>query len=276
MIGKTLAFCLFATAFCAAAPAQRELPGSSPTPAKDQLVTKAVRYELDGKTFESVIVHPAKTGAPRPGILMVPNWMGPTQASLSKAMQVAGDGYVVMMVDMYGVDTRPSDAAQASAAATAVRSDRKMMRARADKALQVFRAEGKPLGLDPTKVAAIGFCFGGGTVLELGRSGADLAAIISFHGDLVSPTLADDAGKTRAKVLVCHGADDPYVPQADVQQFVAAMAKTDVDWQLLQFSGTVHSFTDPTAASDGARYHERSARRAFASMNLLLRSIWAE
>ncbi|MCB9885347.1 MAG: dienelactone hydrolase family protein [Planctomycetes bacterium] len=242
----------------------------------DRLATKTVRYELGGTTFESTIVYHREAKTKLPGILMVPNWMGPTATSLEKAKHVAIDGYEVMMVDMYGVDTRPSNAEQAGAAATLVRGDRKMMRARANKALEVFRAEGASLGLDPTRVAAIGFCFGGGTVLELGRSGADVAAIISFHGDLASPTLAEDAGKTKAKVLVCHGADDPYVPQQDVQQFIAAMAKTDVDWQLLQFSGTVHSFTDPTAASDGARYNERSARRAFASMQALLLSIWTD
>lgn len=236
--------------------------------------TRTVRYELDGTTFESVIVHQGEPDKPRPGILMVPNWMGPTAASLEKAKRIAGNDHVVMMVDMYGVGTRPKDAGEAGAAAGAVRADRAMMRARARKALDVFRAEGKALGLDPGKVAAIGFCFGGGTVLELGRAGAELDAIVSFHGDLLSPTLAQDAGKTKAKVLVCHGADDPYVPQADVQQFVDVMGKTDVDWQLVQYSGTVHSFTDPSAAADAARYNERSSNRAFESMRDLFAEVW--
>lgn len=249
---------------------------AAPLATQAVLETKTVRYELDGTSFESTIVFHAALDGPKPGILMVPNWMGPTDASLAKARRIAGDGYLVMMVDMYGIDTRPGNAGEAGAAAGAVRGDRAMMRARAGKALDVFRAEGKALGLDPTKVAAIGFCFGGGTVLELGRAGADLAAIVSFHGDLLSPTLAKDAGKTKAKVLVCHGADDPYVPQEHVQQFVEAMRATEVDWQLVQYSGAVHSFTDPTAASDGARYHERSAARAFASMNALLRSVFGD
>ncbi|MCA8953103.1 MAG: dienelactone hydrolase family protein [Planctomycetes bacterium] len=238
--------------------------------------TATVRYELDGTTFESTIVHHGDRGTKRPGILMVPNWMGPTAESLAKARRVAADGYLVMMVDMYGIDTRPTDGKAAGAAAGVVRADRAMMRGRARQALDVFRREGKALGLATDRVAAIGFCFGGGTVLELGRSGADLAAIVSFHGDLASPTLTDDAGKTVAKLLVCHGADDPYVPQADVQAFIAAYGKTDVDWQLLQLSGTVHSFTDPGSASDGARYNERSSERAFAAMRALLDSIWRD
>jgi dienelactone hydrolase len=264
MIANTSLCCLLAMAFTA------------PLCGQASLETKAVRYELGGVTFESVIVFHGTRDAAKPGILMVPNWMGPTEASLAKAKHIAADGYVVMMVDMYGVETRPGNGDEAGAAAGKVRGDRAMMRARAGKALDVFRAEGKALGLDPGKVAAIGFCFGGGTVLELGRAGADVDAIVSFHGDLVSPTLAKDAGQTKAKVLVCHGADDPYVPQKDVQQFVEAMRATDVDWQLVQYSGTVHSFTDPQAASDGARYHERSATRAFAGMNALLRSVWGD
>lgn len=255
---------------------------SAPTAAaQSKLQTKVIRYEQGGVTFESTIVY---QGAPeerapekrRPGILMVPNWMGPSKASLAKAEQLAGDRYIVMMVDMYGIEVRPTNGEQAGAAATAVRADRELMRARAIKALQVFRTEGAPLGLDADRIAAAGFCFGGGTVLELGRAGADLAAIVSFHGDLLSPTLEKDANKTKAKVLVLHGADDPYVPQKDVEKFIDTMRHTDVDWQLVQYSATVHSFTDPTASADGARYHERSAKRAFAAMEQLLRSVWPD
>lgn len=232
-----------------------------------------VRYNLDGEDFVSTVVWEAG-GEVRPGILMVPNWMGPTEASLKKARQVAQDGYVVMMVDMYGEAVRPENAEEASAAAGAVRADRAQMRARAGAGLQQLRQmEGIPL--DAEKVAAIGFCFGGGTVLELGRSGADLDAIISFHGDLLSPTLEADAGQTEASVLVLHGADDPYVPQEHVEQFVAVMRETEVDWQLIQYSNTVHSFTDPQAASPGkAEYDAQSARRAFEAMEQLLDELW--
>ena len=240
MIANVLVSCLATVALATTALCQASL------------ATKTVRYELGGTTFESTIVHHGTPDQPRPGILMVPNWMGPTEESLAQAKRIAADGYLVMMVDMYGTDTRPKNGDEAGAAAGKVRGDRTMMRARAQKALDVFRAEGKALGLDTEKVAAIGFCFGGGTVLELGRAGAELDAIVTFHGDLASPTLAADAGKTKAKVLVCHGADDPYVPQKDVQQFVAAMCTTDVDWQLVQYSGTVHSFTIIRRASSAA------------------------
>jgi len=240
-----------------------------------ELEEKTVRYSIGDTTFESVIVFDPQSEDPKPGILMIPNWLGPTNASLAKARQVAGDDYTVMMVDMYGVDTRPTGPQEASAAAGAVRADRAMMRKRAQRALDAFRAEAEAVSLDPNRVAAIGFCFGGGAVLELGRSGADLAAIVSFHGDLASPTLEEDAGETRASVLVLHGADDPYVPQKDARRFVEAMRETDVDWQFVQYGNTVHSFTDPAADSPGqAQYHPLSAARAFEAMRQLFDEIW--
>lgn len=240
--------------------------------AAHHMQTKVVSYELDGVTFESTIVYSSHTDADKPGILMVPNWMGPTQSSLEKAMKVAGDDYIVIMVDMYGVDTRPADANEAGQAAGAIRADRALMRARSAKALEVFKEQAPHL--DKNEIAAIGFCFGGGTVLELGRSGAELDAIVTFHGDLISPTLAADAAKTQAKVLVLHGADDPYVPQTDVATFVSTMQGTDVDWQLVQYSHTVHSFTNPEADSDGSRYNELSSDRSFAAMRSLFHELW--
>ncbi|MDQ8187551.1 dienelactone hydrolase family protein [Pelagicoccus sp. SDUM812002] len=242
--------------------------------ANDHISTKKVSYDIGEKSFESTLVYSADGDADKPGILMVPNWMGPTQGSLEKAMKVAGDKYVVMMVDMYGTDVRPENAQEAGAAAGSLRGNRTLMRERAAKALEVFKAEAADLGLDTSKIAAIGFCFGGGTVLELGRSGADVDAVVSFHGDLLSPTLEADASATQAKVLVLHGADDPYVPQSDVSEFVQVMSSTDVDWQLVQYSDTVHSFTNPEADSDGSRYNETSARRSFAAMETLLSEIW--
>jgi dienelactone hydrolase len=237
------------------------------------LEVKTISYELDGVTFESVITWDGHTSEARPGILMVPNWMGPTATSLKKAQSVAGEDYVVMMVDMYGVDVRPQNSDEAGAAAGVVRGDRAMMRARGLKALEQFLSQ-EDIPLKKNNIAAIGFCFGGGTVLELARAGADLDAVVSFHGDLLSPTLESDSGNITAKVLVLHGADDPFVPQDHVSAFMTAMQATDVDWQLVQFSGTVHSFTDPTASWPGqAEYNPVSAKRAFGYMNALFGEI---
>lgn len=237
---------------------------------------KEVSYNMGDKTFTGTVTWDDHSAKQRPGILMVPNWMGPTEASLKKAQFVASMGYVVMMVDMYGTDVRPQNSKEAGEAAGAVRGDRALMRERSLKALSEFRAlEGIPL--KDNDIAAIGFCFGGGTVLELARAGADVDAVISFHGDLVSPTLESDSSNVTAKVLVLHGAEDPLVPQDDVQAFVAAMLPTEADWQLIQFSNTVHSFTDPNASMAGtAEYNPRSASRAFEYMEELLEEMWGE
>jgi dienelactone hydrolase len=235
---------------------------------------RTVAYEVDGVRFESVLTWDGDSDAARPGILMVPNWMGPTQASLEKAQKVAAAGYVVMMVDMYGVDVRPQNGSEAGAAAGVLRGDRELMRARGLAALEQFLAA-EDIPLNTEQVAAIGFCFGGGTILELARAGAELDAVVSFHGDLLSPTLVGDSGNIQAKVLVLHGADDPFVPQDHVSAFIEAMRTTDADWQLVQFSGTVHSFTDPSAKMSGqAEYNPTSAKRAFAMMKALFDEIW--
>lgn len=241
--------------------------------AEAAILTKTISYDLDGVAFEGTLVY-SESGDKKPGILMIPNWMGPTDGSLDKAKQIAGDKYIVFMADMYGVDVRPTNGQEAGKAAGAIRADRQLMRARSAKGLEVLIAEGAKVGLDQEKTAAIGFCFGGGTVLELARSGSDIDAVISFHGDLISPTLQADAANTTAKVLVLHGADDPYVPQEHVETFVSTMQDTEVDWQLVQYSETVHSFTNPAANSDGARYNETSSKRSFAAMTSLFNEIW--
>ncbi|MFP4283230.1 MAG: dienelactone hydrolase family protein, partial [Opitutales bacterium] len=114
-----------------------------------------------------------------------------------------------------------------------------------------------------------------GAVLEMARGGVEIDAVVSFHGDLLSPTLEEDAAQTTAKVLVLHGAEDPYVPQGDVEQWIDVMLETEVDWTLVQYAGAVHSFTDPEANSPGqSAYHARTAKRAFALMHALFEEIW--
>ncbi len=246
------------------------------TGALDEIAIRSVVYEVDGTSFESTIVWDADEDDLRPGVLMVPNWMGPTRPSMEKAIEIAFEGYVVMMADLYGTDVRPENTDQAAEAAGFLRGDRTLMRERTGKALEVLKNE-KGIPLDPERMAAIGFCFGGGAVLEFARTGADLDAVVSFHGDLLSPTLEADSGKIRASVLVLHGADDPFVPQENVQQWISVMMETDVDWQLVQFSNTVHSFTDPGAAMEGkAEYNALSAERAFEYMEELFEEKFGE
>ena len=235
-------------------------------------VHEKVAYTHDGTQFSGHLLYEedaADENERLPAIFMVPNWMGPdTEATLKKAKEIADDDFVIFIADLYGVSVRPDSAKEAGSAAGFVRSDRPLMRARTQAALDAFKAQAGKHPFRSDQILGIGFCFGGGTLLEYARSGTqDLRGIVSFHGDLKSPTLETDAGKVQIPQLVLHGADDPYVPQSDVQAYIAAMQAGSVeDWTLVQFSNTVHSFTDPTAKSDGARYHKRSAERAFEMM----------
>ncbi|MGP9825529.1 dienelactone hydrolase family protein [Ectopseudomonas khazarica] len=240
------------------------------------VVAKAVPYEIDGEAFEGVLLYDDSVTTPRPGLLAIPNWMGVNDDTLAKAARAAGSRYVVFLADMYGKAVRPSNADEARAAATTVRADRALMRRRAQAAVEVLKAQGDEVALDTRRLGAIGFCFGGGAVLELARSGAPLQGFVSFHGNLDTPNPAD-AKNIQAPVLVLHGADDPAVPQAQVDGFVAEMKAAGVDWQLVSYGGAVHSFTDPKANVPGRnQYHPVVAARAFKAMNDLFDEVFAE
>ncbi len=242
--------------------------------AEAAVVVKPHAYDIDGEAFEGLIIYDDAVTTPRAGLMMVPNWLGVTERSAEKAARAAGDKYVVFMADMYGKTVRPSNPDEAKAAASAVRSDRALMRKRAQAAVDAFKAQ-TVVPLDTANMAAIGFCFGGGAVLELARSGADLDAFVSFHGNLDTPNPAD-AKQIKAPVLVLHGADDPAVPKEQVDGFIAEMKATDVDWQMNSYGNAVHSFTDPYANVPGRNeYHPEVAKRAFQAMNNLLDEVFA-
>lgn len=245
-------------------------------PASAAMVNERIPYTLDGQAFEGVLVYDDSVKTPRPAVLMAPNWMGVTDAAIEKAGMLAGTNYVMLVADMYGADVRPSNAQEAGAASGAVTSDLALHRARINKALDVLLAEGGRRGLiDDTRVAAIGFCFGGGNVLELARSGREIAGVVTFHGS-IKPKQPADASAIKAKILVLHGADDPFVPQADREAFEAEMkAAPQVDWQMVVFGGAVHSFTDPNANIPGkAQYNEKVALRSYQIMYGFLEDIF--
>ena len=236
------------------------------------IITKAVPYEIDGEPYEGVLIYDDAISEPRPGLLMVPNWMGVNEPSTKKAARAASDKYVVFMADLYGKAIRPSNPDEAKAAATALRSDRPLMRKRTQAALDVLKRQP---GVDVAQLGAIGFCFGGGAILELARDGAPLKGFVSFHGNLDTPNPAD-AKQIKAPVLVLHGADDPAVPQEQVDGFIAEMKAAKVDWQLVSYGGAVHSFTNPLANVPGRNeYHPLVAARAFKAMNDLFDEVFA-
>ena len=241
-------------------------------PALAKPVRKTIAYEADTK-LEGVLLYDDAVKTPRPGVLLVPNWLGINEPNLKQAELVAGKDYVVFVADMYGKSIRPKDQSEAGKAAGAVKSDRALMRKRAAAGLVTLLASGKEASLDPGKTAAIGFCFGGTTALELGKSGADLKAVVSFHGGLDAPVPTTAAPK--ARILVLHGAEDPSISDADKKAFVDDLRKVNADWQLVEYGGAVHSFTDPDANMPGrAKYDEKTAKRAYAAMRSLFGEVF--
>jgi len=231
-------------------------------------------YQVDGNAFKGVLVYDDAVNNARPALLMAPNWLGVTAAAVEQAKLIAGSRYVIFVADLYGKDVRPSNAAEARAAVGKARSDIPALRRRMQAAAEVLRTQDKA-PLVAGQMGAIGFCFGGGAVLELARSGAPLSAFVSFHGNLDTPNPADAVG-IKAPVLVLHGADDPAVPPAQVEAFMDEMRAAKVDWQLISYGGAVHSFTDPDANNPGSnQYHPIVARRAYQAMNNLLEEVFS-
>ncbi|MCC5806423.1 MAG: dienelactone hydrolase family protein [Opitutales bacterium] len=226
-------------------------------------VTSApVPFEWKGADFLGYLAVPAEAAEARPAILIVHDWMGPRSYFEEMARKIAERGYNAYVADVYGTETRPGNAQEAAQAAGKLRGgDRSELRARAGKNLEILQAQD---GVDPSKVIAIGFCFGGTAVLEMARDGLDLAGVVSFHGNLESPRPATREGSVKPVVLVLHGDSDPYVPEGEVQDFQDEMRKVRADWEMVKFGGAVHSFTDPAADSPGARYDASAARRSWA------------
>ena len=238
------------------------------------ITVRSVVYQIDGQPYESRLVYDADAAAPRPGLLMAPNWMGVSQGAEDIAKAVAEQGYVVLLADLYGQAIRPGNADEAGAAMMPLKDDRALLRKRMQAGLDQLLSQAG-VSLDASRIATFGFCFGGCCALELARTGAELKAAISFHGTLDTPNPAD-ARNIKGSVLVLHGASDPLVPKEQLPAFEDEMNAADVDWQLHSYGGAVHSFTDPHANVPGmTMYDAKVAKRAFKSMHDLLGEVFA-
>ena len=228
-----------------------------------------VEYKQGDTVCEGLLVYDDIFKGPRPGVLVAHQWKGLTDYEKMRGELLAMRGYVAFCADVYGKGVRADNAKDAGELAGKYKADRKLLRERITAALSFLRGHER---VNPKQIAAIGYCFGGTTVLELARSGADVAGVVSFHGGLSSPTPAD-AKNIKAKILVCHGADDPFVPADEVQAFEKEMREARVDWQLVAYGGAVHSFTDKNAGNDnskGAAYNGAADVRSWREMKMFL------
>lgn len=227
--------------------------------------TETIDYKQGDTTLEGLLARPDSTGK-HPGILIVHQWAGITDYEKMRAKMLAEMGYVAFCADIYGKNIRPKTVQDCAAQATKFRgADRALLRARVNAGLDELK---RNQWVDPNRVAAMGYCFGGTTVLELARSGAALNGVVSFHGGLDSPTPAD--GKNiKCKLLVLAGADDPFQKPEDLAAFEKEMRDAKVDWQIVFYGGAVHAFTQSQVDKDnipGAKYDERADQRSWRAM----------
>src|SRR5687768_3307910 len=230
-----------------------------------EIVLKQVEYKHDQTILQGLSVYEDAKKGKRPAVLVVHQWKGLGDYEKKRAEMLARLGYNVFAVDIYGKGIRHTNPKDASAEAAKYKDNRALLRGRVNAGLDVLK---KHELTDAKRIAAIGYCFGGTTALELARSGADVAAVVSFHGGLGTPNPAD-AKNIKAKVLALHGADDPFVPPTEVAAFENEMRQAKVDWTLVSYGGAVHSFTDWNAGSDnskGSAYNERADKRSWEAM----------
>ena len=235
--------------------------------------TRTIEYKDKNTTLEGYLAVPKETEGKLPGVLVVPDWYGLKAPYEEIADRLARMGYVALAVDVYGKGIRPSDREQAAAEAMKYKSDRELFRQRVRAGLEELR---KQPNVDSKRIAAIGYCFGGTGVLELARSGADIAGVVSFHGGLDTPR-PQDAKNIKAKVLALHGADDPHVGPDVVAAFEDEMRKGGVDWQLNIYGDAVHAFTQRSAGTDkstGVAYNEKADKRSWEAMKTFFNEIF--
>lgn len=235
------------------------------------LRNEVVNYSQGGTPLEGALVYDDAKSGPRPGVLVVHQWKGLGDYEKKRAAMLAELGYAVFCVDIYGQGIRPQTSQAAGAEAGKYKANRPLLRQRVNAGLEAFR---KQKIVEPKHIAAIGYCFGGTTVIELARSGADVAGVVSFHGGLDSPT-ATDGKNIKCKVLACHGADDPFEQPKDLEAFESEMRNAGVDWRLIKYGGAVHSFTDWNADGSlpGAKYNERADKRSWEDMKSFLNEV---
>ncbi|MCI0341407.1 MAG: dienelactone hydrolase family protein [Planctomycetales bacterium] len=245
--------------------------GMAPARAQSGLKTETIVYNHGQTILEGFMAWDPAVAGKRQGVLVVHEWRGHGAYARRRAEQLARLGYLAFALDMYGKGVFAKDHEEAGKLAGVYFGDRTKMRERALAGLEVLK---KHEMCDATRLGAMGYCFGGTTSLELARAGADLRGVVSFHGNLSAPQPAE-SGKVKARVLVCHGADDRFIPAEQVAAFQEEMRNAKVDWQLVAFGGAVHSFTVAEAGNDpskGMAYDEKADRRSWEMM----KDFWAE
>lgn len=226
-------------------------------------------YKDNKSILEGQLVYDSTQTAPKPAVIIIHQWMGPTEHEYTQAQKLADMGYVAFVADIYGKDVRPKDTNEAGKLATTYKSDVPLFRKRIKAAIDIVAKDKK---VDAKKIVVIGYCFGGTGALEAARAGFPIVGAVSFHGGLSTPK-PQETKNIKAKLLVLHGAIDPYVPAKDVDGFMKEMNDAKADYQFVSYSGAVHAFTQKGAGDDitkGAAYNEPADRRSWLALKNFL------
>lgn len=245
-----------------------------PFAAEADMEKKSIDYRDGDAQLQGLLVQKKADGdSKRPAVLICHQWMGLTEYEEMRAEMLADLGYVVFALDIYGKGVRPADRGEAAQMAGKYKGDRDLLRGRAKAGLRALLEQPN---VDTEKVAVIGYCFGGTTALELARSGAEVAGVVSFHGGLSTPD-PTDAQQIQGTILALHGAVDPHVPVEEVLAFGKEMEEADVDWRLVSYGGAVHAFTQKHAGDDpstGVAYDEKADQRSWQAMRSLFDEVF--
>lgn len=246
---------------------------ATPAIAEAKLHHEAVAYTENGQQLEGYLVYDDARQGKRPGVMVVHEWWGLNDYTKRRADQLAGLGYVAFAADMYGKGKVTKDMGQAKAWATPFYSDNGRWRARAKAGWDVLA---KRPEVDPKRMAAMGYCFGGGTALELARTGAPMLGVVTFHGSLTTPH--PETSDIKGKVLVLHGADDPNAPIKDVMSFMDEMRSHKTNYQVVLYGGAVHAFTNPAAnmPDKGIMYNAQADKRSWDEMRRFFKELFGQ
>ncbi|MCB1179414.1 MAG: dienelactone hydrolase family protein [Leptospiraceae bacterium] len=262
---KTLIVCfnILLLAYCSSAPSKPSVD----LDIKSDVVGEDVDYKIDKKDFQGYLAYDKSITGKRPGVLVIHEWWGLNDYPKKRAKQLADMGYVAFAMDMYGKGIVTDDHKKAGELSGAYGKDRKLMMKRINKALEILKSNPN---VDSSKIAAIGYCFGGMSVLELALSGEELkGGVVSFHGMLASPNLKSGSKKVKTKVMIHHGADDGFMKKESVDEFVKTLKDAKVDLSFTSYPGAAHGFTRPGAGDHGIPGLAYNQSADYASFNAM-------
>jgi dienelactone hydrolase len=219
--------------------------------AEPRIAGKTVEYSAQGAVMKGYLAYDEQIRGKRPGVLVVHEWWGLNDYARKRARMLAELGYTALAVDMYGDGKQAKHPDDAGKFSLELMKNFEVAKARFMAAMDFLKQQPT---VDPTRIAAIGYCFGGGVVLNMARQGVDLRGVASFHGDLTAVKLAQP-GSVKAKILVLHGGADKFITPEQIEVFKQEMKSAGADFQFISYPGAVHSFTNPDADELGKKYN---------------------